>query len=424
MQHLFVLGVNHKTASLSLRERVAFGPERIDEALSALTSVPGVKEGVILSTCNRTELYCALEPGASEDVSSWLAKFQHLTEDELQPSLYHFQDAEAVKHLMRVSAGLDSLVLGEPQILGQVKQALDTASKKGAVKGLLNRLFQRTFSVAKRVRTETEIGAYGVSVAYVAVSLARQIFGDLSQVKVLLVGAGETIELAGQHLHGQSVKQMTVANRTLMRAQAIAGAWQANVITLNEIPDVLPDVDLVISSTASPLPILGKGMVERALRQRKYKPMLLIDIAVPRDIEEEVGELSDAYLYTVDDLQNIVAENQRHREQAARQAEQIVLEEREQFMGWFKGLSAQGLVRTYRQKSDEIRQEQLSLILKQLEQGGDPAQLMAQLSEQLTNKLIHTPTEALRRAGEKDDKAALLLLTQALGLENNNEPDA
>lgn len=420
MQHLFVLGVNHKTASLSLRERVAFGPERIDEALSALTSVPGVKEGVILSTCNRTELYCALDPGCSESVSSWLSQFQHLPEEELQPSLYHFQDAEAVKHLMRVSAGLDSLVLGEPQILGQVKQALDKATKQGSVKGLLNRLFQRTFSVAKRVRTETEIGAYGVSVAYVAVSLARQIFGDLSQVNVLLIGAGETIELAGQHLHGQSVKQMTVANRTIMRAQAIAGEWQANVITLNEIPDVLPDVDLVISSTASPLPILGKGMVERALRQRKYKPMLLIDIAVPRDIEEEVGELSDAYLYTVDDLQNIVEENQRHREQAARHAEQIVLEEREQFMGWFKGLSAQSLVRTYRQKADEIRQEQLALILKQLEQGGDPVRLMSQLSEQLTNKLIHSPTEALRHAGEKDDKEGLMLLTQALGLENNN----
>lgn len=420
MQHLFVLGVNHKTASLSLRERVAFGPERIDEALSALTSVPGVKESVILSTCNRTELYCAVEPGCSESVSSWLSQFQHLSDDELQPSLYHFQDAEAVKHLMRVSAGLDSLVLGEPQILGQVKQALDKATKQGSVKGLLNRLFQRTFSVAKRVRTETEIGAYGVSVAYVAVSLARQIFGDLSQVNVLLIGAGETIELAGQHLHGQSVKQMTVANRTILRAQAIATEWQANVITLNEIPDVLPDVDLVISSTASPLPILGKGMVERALRQRKYKPMLLIDIAVPRDIEEEVGELSDAYLYTVDDLQNIVEENQRHREQAARQAEQIVLEEREQFMGWFKGLSAQSLVRNYRQKADEIRQEQLALILKQLEQGGDPARLMTQLSEQLTNKLIHSPTEALRHAGEKDDKEGLMLLTQALGLENNN----
>lgn len=420
MQHLFVLGVNHKTASLSLRERVAFGPERIDEALSALTSVPGVKESVILSTCNRTELYCAVEPGCSESVSSWLSQFQHLSDDELQPSLYHFQDAEAVKHLMRVSAGLDSLVLGEPQILGQVKQALDKATKQGSVKGLLNRLFQRTFSVAKRVRTETEIGAYGVSVAYVAVSLARQIFGDLSQVNVLLIGAGETIELAGQHLHGQSVKQMTVANRTILRAQAIATEWQANVITLNEIPDVLPDVDLVISSTASPLPILGKGMVERALRQRKYKPMLLIDIAVPRDIEEEVGELSDAYLYTVDDLQNIVEENQRHREQAARQAEQIVLEEREQFMGWFKGLSAQSLVRNYRQKADEIRQEQLALILKQLEQGGDPARLITQLSEQLTNKLIHSPTEALRHAGEKDDKEGLMLLTQALGLENNN----
>ncbi len=215
MHHLFVLGVNHKTASLSLRERVAFGPERIDDALAALTSVPGVKEGVILSTCNRTELYCAVESGASEEVALWLSRFQHLADDEIQPALYQLHDGEAVRHLMRVAAGLDSLVLGEPQILGQVKQALSTASKQGAVKGLLNRLFQRTFSVAKRVRTETEIGACGVSVAYVAVTLARQIFGDLSQVKVLLIGAGETIELVGQHLYGQSVAKMTVANRTL-----------------------------------------------------------------------------------------------------------------------------------------------------------------------------------------------------------------
>jgi glutamyl-tRNA reductase len=420
MHHLFVLGVNHKTASLSLRERVAFGPERIDDALAALTSVPGVREGVILSTCNRTELYCAVDSGASEEVALWLSHFQHLTEDELQPALYQLQDGEAVRHLMRVAAGLDSLVLGEPQILGQVKQALDTASKQGAVKGLLNRLFQRTFGVAKRVRTETEIGAYGVSVAYVAVTLARQIFGDLSQVKVLLIGAGETIELVGQHLHGHSVSQMTVANRTLLRAQAIAGAWQADVITLNEIPQVLPDVDLVISSTASPLPILGKGLVERALKQRRNKPMLLIDIAVPRDIEEEVGELSDAYLYTVDDLQNIVAENQRHREQAARQAEQIVQDEREQFMNWFRSLSAQNHVRLYRQQADDIRQEQLAQALRKLEQGEDATAVLSELSERLTNKLIHAPTEALRQAGEAEDKSSLLLLSQALRLDEKN----
>jgi glutamyl-tRNA reductase len=420
MHHLFVLGVNHKTASLSLRERVAFGPERIDDALAALTSVPGVKEGVILSTCNRTELYCAVESGASEEVALWLSRFQHLADDEIQPALYQLHDGEAVRHLMRVAAGLDSLVLGEPQILGQVKQALSTASKQGAVKGLLNRLFQRTFSVAKRVRTETEIGACGVSVAYVAVTLARQIFGDLSQVKVLLIGAGETIELVGQHLYGQSVAKMTVANRTLQRAQAIAGSWQADVITLNEIPQVLPDVDLVISSTASPLPILGKGMVERALKQRRNKPMLLIDIAVPRDIEEEVGELSDAYLYTVDDLQTIVAENQRHREQAARQAEQIVQDEREQFMDWFRSLSSQTQVRHYRQQADTIRQEQLAAALRKIEQGEDAASVLTELSERLTNKLIHAPTEALKQAGEAGDQAALLLLSQALRLDDKN----
>lgn len=414
MQHLFVLGVNHKTASVSLRERVAFGPERIDHALVSLLDVPGVQEGVILSTCNRTEIYCALEQGKYDAIVSWLSQFQHIPTDEIQSSLYQYQDSEAVKHLMRVASGLDSLVLGEPQILGQVKQSLDVAVKQNSVRSLLQRLFQRTFGVAKRVRTETEIGAYGVSVAYVSVTLAKQIFGDLRGVNALLIGAGETIELVGQHLHGQDVQHITVANRTLQRAQAVADPWGADVITLNEIPSVLPSVDLVISSTASPLPILGKGLVERALKARRNKPMLLIDIAVPRDIEEEVGDLADAYLYTVDDLQSIVAENQQHREQAARKAEQIVLEEREQFMLWLQGLSAQQEVRQYRTQADQQRQELLDDAIHQLARGDDPADVLTIFSQRLMNKLIHAPTEALRQAGEQSDHDVLLLLRQAL----------
>lgn len=424
MQHLFVLGVNHKTASVSLRERVAFGPERIDHALVSLLDVPGVQEGVILSTCNRTEIYCAVEQGAYDSVVSWLSHFQHIPTDEIQPSLYQYQDGEAVKHLMRVASGLDSLVLGEPQILGQVKQSLEMAVKHNTVSRLLQRLFQRTFGVAKRVRTETEIGAYGVSVAYVAVTLAKQIFGDLTDVKVLLIGAGETIELVGQHLHGQSVRQMTVANRTLQRAQTVAEPWQANVVTLNDIPEVLPDVDLVISSTASPLPILGKGLVERALKVRRNKPMLLIDIAVPRDIEAEVGDLADAYLYTVDDLQSIVAENQQHREQAARQAEVIVQDERQQFMQWLHGLSSQQEVRLYRSQSDAQRQQLLTEALHQLEKGDDPADVLNAFSQRLMNKLIHAPTEALRQAGEQNDQAQLLTLSQALQIEHHAGSDS
>ena len=414
---LTAIGLNHQTAPISIRERLAFAAQVLPEAVKQIVQKDAAREAVILSTCNRTELYCV---GQSSDIVGWLADFHRLPENDIRPYLYTLDSDETIRHAFRVSCGLDSMVLGEPQILGQVKQALSTASKQGAVKGLLNRLFQRTFSVAKRVRTETEIGACGVSVAYVAVTLARQIFGDLSQVKVLLIGAGETIELVGQHLYGQSVAKMTVANRTLQRAQAIAGSWQADVITLNEIPQVLPDVDLVISSTASPLPILGKGMVERALKQRRNKPMLLIDIAVPRDIEEEVGELSDAYLYTVDDLQTIVAENQRHREQAARQAEQIVQDEREQFMDWFRSLSSQTQVRHYRQQADTIRQEQLAAALRKIEQGEDAASVLTELSERLTNKLIHAPTEALKQAGEAGDQTALLLLSQALRLDDKN----
>lgn len=414
---LLVLGVNHKTAPLSLRERVAFGPERIDAALAALAEQPGVKEGVILSTCNRTELYCCVEPGAGEAVRGWLQRYQHLTQDELEASLYSHSDGEAVRHLMRVACGLDSLVLGEPQILGQLKQAFQTAQKQGTVRALLGRLFQRSFGVAKQVRTQTDIGANAVSVAFAAVSLARQIFADLGQIRVLLIGAGETIELAGRHLQSQSIQRMTVANRTLARAQALAQEWGADVITLDEIPAVLPQVDLVLSSTASPLPILGKGMVERALKQRRHKPVLLIDLAVPRDIEEEVGSLADAYLYTVDDLQEVIAENQSARKQAARQAELMILAARNDFMAWYQALPTLALIRDYRTRAEQLQQEELKRARLLLAQGQDQEAVLEELAHRLTNKLIHTPTEALRSAAEAGDTEALATLSQALGLE-------
>lgn len=321
---LLALGINHNTASVALRERVAFGPDRIDRALRELVEQPGVSEAVIVSTCNRTELYCSLEQGQGEQVLNWLQRFHALEASEVLSAIYRHQDEEAVRHLMRVACGLDSLVLGEPQILGQIKQSYAHAQQADAVKGSLERLFQKSFSVAKRVRTDTEIGASAVSVAFAAVSLARRIFSDLSQTKVLLVGAGETIELVARHLREQSVTRMMVANRTLQRAQLLAEEFGAQVMTLEEIPDYLHEADIVISSTASPLPILGKGMVERALKARRFRPMFLVDIAVPRDIEAEVDELSDAYLYTVDDLQGIIEQNLETRKRAAAEAELIV----------------------------------------------------------------------------------------------------
>ena len=415
---LFVLGLNHRTASLSLRERLAFGPEKLASALAALCQLDGVREGCLLSTCNRTEIYVDVEPAAQAMLSLWWSQFCRVTPDEMGACLYQHQEGEAVRHLMRVACGLDSLVLGEPQILGQLKSAVEQARQQGAVKSLLGRLFERSFSVAKRVRTETEIGANGVSVAFVAVSLARQIFADLSQTRVLLIGAGETIELAGRHLQSHQVQHMTVANRTLARAQELASQWQADVITLNEIPTVLPDVDVVVSSTASPLPLLGKGLIERVLKQRRHKPMLLIDLAVPRDIEEEVGSLADAYLYTVDDLQGIVAENQSSRQQAARQAELLIDEEKEAFMAWYQGLPAQEQIRRYRQSAAQLQHDELQRALQLLSQGHAPDQVVTELAHRLTNKLIHAPTEALRQASEAGDRQTLALLSQSLRLDS------
>lgn len=415
---LFVLGLNHRTASLSLRERLAFGPEKLASALAALCQLDGVREGCLLSTCNRTEIYADVEPAAQAMLSLWWSQFCRVTPDEMGACLYQHQEGEAVRHLMRVACGLDSLVLGEPQILGQLKSAVEQARQQGAVKSLLGRLFERSFSVAKRVRTETEIGANGVSVAFVAVSLARQIFADLSQTRVLLIGAGETIELAGRHLQSHQVQHMTVANRTLARAQELASQWQADVITLNEIPTVLPDVDVVVSSTASPLPLLGKGLIERVLKQRRHKPMLLIDLAVPRDIEEEVGSLADAYLYTVDDLQGIVAENQSSRQQAARQAELLIDEEKEAFMAWYQGLPAQEQIRRYRQSAAQLQHDELQRALLLLSQGHAPDQVVTELAHRLTNKLIHAPTEALRQASEAGDRQTLALLSQSLRLDS------
>ncbi|MBM7457069.1 glutamyl-tRNA reductase [Oceanisphaera litoralis] len=414
---LLVLGINHKTASVALRERVAFGPELAPRALRELMHTQGVEEAVILSTCNRTELYCCLEPGGdSESVRHWLQRFHRLDEDELTACLYQHSGEEAVRHLMRVGCGLDSLVLGEPQILGQIKQAYGQSHQVGTLKGVLERLFQKSFSVAKRVRTETDIGASAVSVAFAAVSLAKRIFSDLGRTRVLLVGAGETVELVARHLKEQSVTRMIVANRTLERAQSLAQEFDAEVITLEQIPDYLPKADIVISSTASPLPIIGKGMVERALKARRQQPILLVDIAVPRDIEPEVDELNDAYLYTVDDLQGIIEQNLESRKQAASQAELIILDERDQFMAWFRSLESVNLIRDYRSQADQVQQQELAHALRALAQGEDAAQTMQRLARRLTNKLIHTPTQALNQAGKDGDQEILAVLAQSLRL--------
>jgi len=323
---LLALGINHKTAPISLRERVTFSPETLDQALESLLAQPMVQGGVVLSTCNRTELYLSVEQqdDLHERLVRWLCDYHQLDEAEVRNSLYWHHDNDAVSHLMRVASGLDSLVLGEPQILGQVKKAFSDSQRGHTQSSELERMFQKSFSVAKRVRTETEIGASAVSVAFAACTLARQIFESLSKVTVLLVGAGETIELAARHLREHNVSKMIIANRTRERAQRLADEVGADVIELSEIDKRLKEADIIISSTASPLPIIGKGMVERALKARRNQPMLLVDIAVPRDVEPEVGKLANAYLYSVDDLQSIISHNLAQRKAAAVQAETIV----------------------------------------------------------------------------------------------------
>ena len=305
---ILAVGLNHKTAPVEIRERISFGPDILVGALRSLANHAQISEGLILSTCNRTEVYCAVNADGGEAVANWLGHFHGLDQERIAPYLYTRVDRNAVSHLLRVASGLDSMVLGEPQILGQVKTAFHAASDSGTTGKLLGRMFQHAFAVAKQVRTDTAIGNSPVSVAFAAVSLARQIFSDLSEQTALLVGAGETIELAARHLHQHGVGRIVVANRTVERAHGLAAQFDGYAIALTELANHLPEADILIASTASPLPVLGKGTVERALKKRKHRPIFMVDIAVPRDIEPEVGELNDVYLYTVDDLQGVVEE--------------------------------------------------------------------------------------------------------------------
>lgn len=396
---LITLGLNHKTAPIDIRERLTFGPDIIVAALRSLTEQPEIEEAVILSTCNRTELYCTHNRSSREQICKWLGEFHGLEPETISPFLYHHQDQECVRHLLKVASGLDSMVLGEPQILGQVKQAFQTANDASTSGKFLGRLFQHTFSVAKQVRTDTAIGHSPVSVAFAAVSLARQIFSDLSQQTALLIGAGETIELAARHLHQHGVGRIIVANRTLEKAHQLAGHFDGYAIGLTEIHNHLAEADIVISSTASPLPVVGKGTVESALKKRKHQPIFMVDIAVPRDIECEVSELNDVYLYTVDDLQEVIQENMRSRQEAAEQAMEIVDLHVEEFMGWLRSLDAVGMIQDYRRQAEQMRDDVLERALKQIQSGKSPEESLKFLAHTLTNKLLHTPSTQIRQAG-------------------------
>jgi glutamyl-tRNA reductase len=404
--HLIAFGINHKTAPVEIREQAAFAPENLPEALRDITAHGGAEEATILSTCNRTEVYCRLDDDGRRTLK-WFCDYHHLPANDLQPHLYLHPDRDAVKHAFRVAAGLDSMVLGEPQILGQMKSAFTTAHKAGATGKILNRLFQQTFSVAKQVRTDTAIGASAVSVAYAAVSLAKKIFQNLTEKQVLLIGAGETIELVARHLREQGVTHILVANRTVERAQLLASTCNGEAISLAELPERLSEADIVMSSTASQLPILGKGAVESALKARRHRPMFMVDLAVPRDIEPEVGGLDDVYLYTVDDLHEVIQENLQSRLEAAREAEKIIDIQVVDFMHWVRSLDSVPAIRQLRENTAAVCDAELKRAQRRLARGEDPQKVLAQLARAIANKFTHAPSDALKKASHDGDAQLL-----------------
>lgn len=395
---LLAVGLNHNSAPLPIRERVAFARDQLPEVLRDLTTTSRINEAAILSTCNRTEMVCCADEINSEKVIRWFSDYHRLAPGDIQPYLYTHPDQGAVRHLLRVASGLDSMILGEPQILGQIKDAYLAAREAGTVGKHLNKLFEYTFSVAKQIRTDTAIGASPVSVAFAAVSLSKQIFSDLGEHTALLIGAGDTIELAARHLRENGIGRLIIANRTLSRAEALVTEVNGLAITLAEVPAHLVSADIVISSTASQLPILGKGAVESAIKARKHRPMLMIDIAVPRDIEPEAGNLRDVYLYTVDDMKEIIDEGLKSRQQAALQAEEIIDSQTLRFMGWLRSLDSVSAICTYRDEIESIREQEIDKALRMLRRGEDPEAVLNLVTRALANKLAHAPTSRMRQA--------------------------
>ena len=396
---LFTLGLNYQTAPLAIRERVVFQAERLRSALAELTQREPVKEVAILSTCNRTELYCAL--GEPQAALEWLAGYHRVQPQELKPYLYTLPHGEAVRHAFRVASGLDSMVVGEPQILGQMKEAARVAESAGTLGTLLNKLFQRSFAVAKEVRSNTGIGANVVSMAAAAVRLAGRIFPSLAEQKVLLIGAGEMIELAATHFAAQRPRGMAVANRTLERAESLARRFNAEAIELRDLPERLPEYDIIISCTASSLPIIGKGTMERTVRARRHRPIFMVDLAVPRDIEAEVAEMDDVFLYTIDDLAATVREGIDARQSAVAQAEAIIESQVGSFLHWMKTREIVPLIRQLRESAEEARSREVERSVRMLARGDDPKAVLEALSHGLTNKLMHAPTEALNQGGDE-----------------------
>jgi glutamyl-tRNA reductase len=410
-QVLFACGVNHHTAPVAIRERMAFPADVLPRALTAVTDQGVAREAAILSTCNRTEVYCnTAEP---DNVVEWMADFHSLKPQEVRPYLYLLPQDQAVKHAFRVASGLDSMVLGETQILGQMKQAAESAQEAGTLGLLLNKLFQRTFSVAKEVRTATEIGASTVSMSAAAVTLAERIFDSISEQSILFIGAGEMIDLVATHFAARNPRRLMIINRTVERASAVAAKFGGESAALTSLPELLHEFDIVVTSTASPLPIVGLGMVERALKARKHRPMFMVDLAVPRDVEAEVGELNDIFLYTVDDLGQVVQAGHDARHSKVEQAEAIVSANVYEFMHWLDTRKAVPTLRALRDHAERLRRHEMDKAHKRLVKGDDPQTVLEALSQGLMNKLLHDPSHALNQA-EGDERDELQQLVARL----------
>jgi glutamyl-tRNA reductase len=405
---LFAFGINHRTAPLAVREQVVFHAESMTQALRDLVDHRPVKEAAIISTCNRTEVYCNTD--APDLTIDWLAGYHRLKPQHLAPYVYQLPQEQAVKHAFRVASGLDSMVLGEPQILGQFKNAVRTAEAAGTLGLLLNKLFQRTFSVAKTVRSETDIGASTVSMAAAAVQLAERIYPSIAEQSLLFVGAGEMIDLCATHFAAHHPRRMTFANRTPERAQQLADRFLGRTISLNDLPTQLALYDIVVCCTANPLPIIGKGLVESALRARKHRPMLMFDLAVPRDVEGEVGKLDDVFLYTVDDLGKIAREGADLRQGAVSQAEVIIENQVTDFMHWLGNRELVPTIRALRDSAERARRHELERAQRRLGRGDDPQRVIEELSSALTNKFLHAPTHALNHASDEDREQLAAML--------------
>lgn len=398
---LIAYGINHQTAPIAIREKLSFTESQLPHALQTLVKQSNVNEAVILSTCNRTEIYTNGDD--IDSIQHWLTDYKSLSHDQLSHYGYVHHDTNAIKHIMRVASGLDSMVLGEPQVLGQMKQAFHIANQSGTIGNHLKHLFPAVFETSKHIRTHTEIGSHAISLAYAIVQLSKKIYGDLAACRVLLIGAGETIELVATHLHGIGLSQLIVANRTMEKTQGMVDTLNVQAIRIQDIPHHLKETDIVISATASQLPILGKGMIESTLQHRKNKPLLLIDLAVPRDIEPEVASLQNVHLYNIDDLQTIIANNVKSRTNAAKQAEAMIDTQTALFMQKMRLYRASHVITEYRDRLDKIRVSELEKALSQLQKGHDAKNVLELFSQQLINKIMHHPTIKLREAASESE---------------------